>query len=147
MEDYLEAILTLVLRNRVARVRDIAKELRVGMPSVTAALKTLAGRKLVNYDPYQFVTLTDQGQELAQQVSRRHSDIRDFLVNVLGLDEQAAQANACRIEHAADESVLQRMRLLADFMTQRPAVADQWLANLQDASCRPAICDSIVEHP
>ncbi len=43
MQDYLAAILILIRRGRVARVRDIANRMNVGMPSVTAALKTLAG--------------------------------------------------------------------------------------------------------
>ena len=66
LEDYLETILLLVRRKRVARVRDIAKRLNVGMPAVTAALKALSKRKLVNYDPYQVVTLTDRQQRRGQ---------------------------------------------------------------------------------
>ncbi|MFB3890921.1 MAG: metal-dependent transcriptional regulator [Phycisphaerae bacterium] len=126
MEDYLEAILFLVRRNRVARVRDIARELKVGMPAVTAALKTLASRGLVNYDPYQFVTLTDRGGELAEQVSRRHYDIRRFLCDVLGLDAQEAEANACRMEHAVDEAVLERLRLFGEFVADCPRAGESW---------------------
>ena len=48
MEDYLEGIIVLVRRDRVARVRDIAGRMGVGMSSVTAALKSLSKRKLVN---------------------------------------------------------------------------------------------------
>ncbi|HAU38767.1 MAG TPA: metal-dependent transcriptional regulator, partial [Phycisphaerales bacterium] len=53
LEDYLEAIYSEIRASRVARVRDIARALKVGMPAVTAALKTLARRELVNYEPYQ----------------------------------------------------------------------------------------------
>ncbi len=127
LEDYLEAILFLVRRNRVARVRDIAGELKVGMSSVTSALKSLAGRKLVNYDPYQFVTLTDRGGELAEQVSRRHYDIRRFLCDVLGLDAQEAEANACRMEHAVDEAVLERLRLFGEFVADCPRAGESWM--------------------
>ena len=86
LEDYLEAILHLVRRDRVARVRDIAKRLGIGMPSVTVALKALSQRKLVNYDPYQVITLTDHGREVAEEISRWHLVLRRFLTEVLGLD-------------------------------------------------------------
>ena len=66
LEDYLEAVLMLVRQKRVARVRDIAKRVGVGMPSVTTALKGLARRELVNHDPYEAVTLTDRGREVAE---------------------------------------------------------------------------------
>jgi DtxR family Mn-dependent transcriptional regulator len=127
MEDYLEAILWLVRRDKVARVRDIAAHLGVAMPSVTAALKALSHRGLVNYDPYQFVTLTPSGSALAEQVSQRHSDISEFLVNVLGLDPAAAQANACRMEHVVDETVLARLRKFAEFASRRCEMGENWI--------------------
>ncbi|MCK4379164.1 MAG: metal-dependent transcriptional regulator, partial [Deltaproteobacteria bacterium] len=58
MEDYLEAILTLQEEQKVARVRDIARQLKVKMPSVTGAVRNLAEKGLVNYERYSFVTLT-----------------------------------------------------------------------------------------
>jgi len=51
MEDYLEAIVGLVRTGKVARVRDIAQRLGVGMSSVSTALRGLGARGLVNYDP------------------------------------------------------------------------------------------------
>lgn len=126
LEDYLEAVLLLVRRDRVARVRDIAKALGVGMPSVTTALKALAQRGLVNYDPYQVITLTEGGRQAAEGVSQRHEVLRRFLVEVLGLDEATAQANACRMEHAVDEQVLDRMRRFADFIRRCPRAGRDW---------------------
>jgi len=95
LEDYLEAVLILVRRGSVARVRDIAAHLGVGKSSVTGAVKTLAKRGLVNYEPYQFITLSDRGRELAEEVAARHVLLREFLSDVLGLDEEVAEANAC----------------------------------------------------
>jgi DtxR family Mn-dependent transcriptional regulator len=131
MEDYLEAVLFLIRQHRVARVRDIAGRLKVGMPAVSAALKSLAGKKLVNYDPYQFVTLTDRGSELAEQISRRHYDLSRFLTDVLGMDPQAADANACRMEHAVDEAVLERLRLFGQFVAGCPRAGPSWMEAFQ----------------
>lgn len=127
MEDYLEAILMLVRRSRVARVRDIAAHLHVGMPSVTSALKSLAKRGLVNYDPYQFVTLTDRGQESAEGISQRHDVLRRFLVDVLGMTADSAESNACRMEHAVDQEFLDHLRKFTDFVLQCPRTGQNWL--------------------
>ena len=141
-EDYLEAILCLVRQNRVARVRDIALRLGVGMSSVTSALKVLSKRELVNYDPYQFVTLSDRGRHLAEQISRRHDDLRSFLAEVLGLPAQVAEANACRMEHAMDDEVLERFRALAEFVTRCPRAGKEWIKSFQQrfsqGRCGPA---------
>jgi len=127
LEDYLEAILHLVRRQRVARVRDIARRLGVHMPSVTAALKVLARRKLVNYDPYQFITLTESGQRAAQEVTHRHRVLRDFLTGVLGLDDSRAEANACRMEHAVDQVVLDRLGDFARFVERSGRWDKDWI--------------------
>jgi len=117
-----------VRQKRVARVRDIAERVGVGMPSVTAALKTLSRRKLVNYDPYQAVTLTDRGRELAEQVSRRHHALRRFLTDVLGLDGAVAEANACRMEHAVDDELLERLSGLSEFIHNCPRAGAEWIS-------------------
>ena len=115
-EDYLEAILALIRKTGVARVSEIADRLEVGKPAVTSALKLLAKRKLVNYDPYQLITLTDQGLKAAESVDHRHKIISRFLSNVLGLNRADAETNACRIEHAIDDTLLSRLDCLAEFI-------------------------------
>ncbi|MCK4276827.1 MAG: metal-dependent transcriptional regulator [Phycisphaerae bacterium] len=118
LEDYLEAILELSAQGQVARVRDIAKRLGVSMSSVTAALRALSKRRLVNYDPYEVITLTDRGRAAAQQVRQRHQVIRSFLTEVLHLDERRADANACRMEHGVDDVVLSRLSKFARFVQE-----------------------------
>jgi len=85
LEDYLEAILLLERESRVARVSEIADQLSVSRPSVTGALKNLAARGLVTHERYGHVTLTDEGNDIAIEVERRHVAIRSFLVGVLGV--------------------------------------------------------------
>ncbi len=132
MEDYLEAILLLVRRGRVARVRDIAKHLGVGMPSVTAAMKTLSRRNLVNYDPYEVITLTDVGRDKAGEINHRHRVIREFLTEVLALDGASAEANACRMEHAVDVDFLERLQLFLDFTQRRTTDGNDWIGQFQE---------------
>jgi DtxR family Mn-dependent transcriptional regulator len=105
-EDYLEAILQLERSSRVARVSDIASQLNVSRPSVTGALKGLVGRGLVDHVPYGHATLTEEGTRIALEVERRHLAIRDFLTDVLGIEEQRAEVTACRLEHVLEPEVL-----------------------------------------
>ncbi len=129
LEDYLEAILLLVRQGQVARVRDIAKRLGVGMPSVTAALKTLTKRGLVNYGPYQVITLTDLGRQVAEGVRSRHQVLRRFLTEVLALDEPAAEANACRMEHAVDDQAMGRLSEFVEFVQRCRRSGNDWVAS------------------
>ncbi len=106
LEDYLEAILIIERESRVARVSEIATQLNVSRPSVTGALKGLAGRGLVTHAPYGHVTLTGEGAAIAEEVERRHVAIRGFLTDVLAVPEDKADATACRLEHVLEPDVL-----------------------------------------
>jgi len=122
-EDYLEAILALIHEGGSARVRDLAKRLSVAMPSVTGALKTLAKRELVHYEPYQLVTLTARGAEMADRIRRRHQVLRRLLEEVLEIDEATAETAACRMEHAVEGVVLERLESLVEFFASGAAGA------------------------
>src|SRR5512138_1986475 len=100
LEDYLEVIFHLEQSNRVARAKDIADQLKVQRASVTGALKALAGRGMINYSPYSYITLTDAGRVIARDVIRRHRTLKEFFMSTLQLGPEDAEANACRIEHA-----------------------------------------------
>jgi len=90
LEDYIEAIFHIVARKRAARAKDIARRMHVNNSSVTGALHALSERGLVNYAPYDVITLTDEGTEIAKDVVRRHEVLRDFFVRVLSLDDEEA---------------------------------------------------------
>jgi DtxR family Mn-dependent transcriptional regulator len=94
LEDYLEAIFNLSSENKVARSKDIAEELGVSRASVTGALRTLSGRKLVNYKPYGFATLTE----------------------AVGVEDAVAQEAACRAEHALGPEIINRLLRFIEFV-------------------------------
>jgi DtxR family Mn-dependent transcriptional regulator len=109
LEDYLEAILGIVESKQAARVKDISQALGVGSPSVTGALQTLSAKGLVNYAPYELITLTDEGRRIAADVARRHEILHKFLVTVLGVDEHEADLGACQMEHSISKTILERL--------------------------------------
>ncbi|MCE5238287.1 metal-dependent transcriptional regulator [bacterium] len=141
MEDYLETIYQLQATHQVARVRDIARQLGVKMPTVSGALKTLAGRGLVEHEAYGYATLTEEGRQLAEQVHDRHTAIVDLLQRVMLLAPEQAGDEACRLEHALSSEALERLRLLTRFMQENESVHAQWQAHLEQA----AICEVAPE--
>ena len=127
LEDYLEVIYSLVQKNSVARSRDNARQMEVTGASVTGALRTLAEKKLVNYAPYELVTLTEEGKRFAEKVVGRHRALKEFFSTVLGLSDKVAGENACRIEHAVSEDLMERLILFAEFIRVCPRAGTRWL--------------------
>jgi DtxR family Mn-dependent transcriptional regulator len=127
LEDYLEAIHHIVRRKGAARGKDISLRLKVNRSSVSGALRTLAEKKLVNYAPYDIVTLTAEGRDVAQRIVRRHEVLRDFISRVLGLDDRIAEENACRMEHAASQPVLDRLAQFIEFIRVCPRIDIRWI--------------------
>ncbi len=120
LEDYLEVIYSLEKKSRVARVKDIADQLHVQKASVTGALKVLSSKGLINYTPYSYVTLTPEGQKIAEEVITRHKTLKEFFYQVLKLNEEEAEINACKIEHAIQPQAIQRLIKFLEFLKQCP---------------------------
>ncbi len=115
-EDYMEAIFHIIAGKKVARARDIAAQLKVSRASVTEALKILAKKSLVNYAPYEVITMTDKGRLAAKDVVQRHKALKDFFIKILAVDEKLADLAACRVEHAAPPEIIRRLAALMDFL-------------------------------
>ena len=126
LEDYLEVIFHLEQANRVARAKDIADQMNVQRASVTGALKALAGRGLINYSPYSYVTLTPPGRKIARDIIHRHETLKDFFITALQLDPKQAEANACRIEHAIDPVAVERLVQFVEFIKNCPRAGSDW---------------------
>jgi DtxR family transcriptional regulator, Mn-dependent transcriptional regulator len=126
-EDYLEVILDLERENKVARAKDIAEKLGIQRGSVTGGLKSLGEKSLINYEPYSFITLTKKGAKIAEAITRRHQVLKDFLLKVLQLDEETAEATACRMEHAVDETSINRLVSFVEYLFQCPRTGDDWI--------------------
>lgn len=127
MEDYLEAIARLADDGGFARARDIATEIGVKQPTVTGALRHLAEMELVNYKPYEVVTLTAQGTSLARGVRKRHELLSRFFKDVLGLPPPTAEADACRVEHDLSRQTVERLVAFMEFVETCPRAGPDWL--------------------
>jgi DtxR family Mn-dependent transcriptional regulator len=109
IEDYLEAIYVLDQKERGVRSVDVADRLQVAKPSVNRALKSLVEGGLIEQQRYSVIYLTKQGKEQARKILHRHTVIKRFLTDVLGLDEQRADEEACKIEHVVCEDTVNRL--------------------------------------
>ncbi|MBN2312035.1 MAG: metal-dependent transcriptional regulator [Candidatus Hydrogenedentes bacterium] len=120
LEDYLEAVYVLASGESGARVGDIAKQVNVHKSTVTAALHSLADRKLVNYVPYKPITLTPHGKRLGSTILKRHKTLRRFLTSVLAVDGDVAEETACKMEHVIPPEVIDRFTGFAEFIEVCP---------------------------
>ncbi|MGB9928558.1 MAG: DtxR family transcriptional regulator [Methanosarcina sp.] len=109
-EEYLETILYLIRKNQgPAKTKQISDELNVSPPSVTEMVKKLNSSGLVEYTPYQGVELTEKGTDQAIKIKRKHQVLETFLVDVLNFDRKEAHKEACELEHAVSDAVLERI--------------------------------------
>ncbi|MCP4688718.1 MAG: metal-dependent transcriptional regulator [Desulfobacterales bacterium] len=127
MEDYLEAIFELDTEKKVVRVKDIAKRMNVKMPSVSSMLKTLNERGLVSYEKYEYVELTKAGADVGKEMRRRHEVLLKFLTEILKLDFETANEEACKMEHVLSPGTLACLTDFTEFVRTSPRVEKSWL--------------------
>ena len=120
LEDYLEAIWTLSLKDKVARVKDIAKSLRVTTPSVVSALNSLANKKLIKHEKYGYVELTEQGAVKAKEVDEHHKLLFTLLNDIMGVDDEIAYKDACKIEHHLSDETIKKIKQFIQFLERYP---------------------------
>jgi DtxR family transcriptional regulator, Mn-dependent transcriptional regulator len=126
LEDYIEAIYNIIQEKQAVRAKDIAKELKVSRSSVTGALHALADKNLINYAPYDIITLTNLGKNLAKNVVHRHTALKDFFTEVLGIENDEAENSACRLEHEISDVVLERLVQFVEFIDTCPRAGTKW---------------------
>ncbi len=113
-EDYLEAILLLSKDGRVARVKDIAERLGVTKSSVVARVRYLKERGLVAHERYGYLELTNEGERLAKEVLKRHNFLFHFFHEVLGIDRNISDLDACKVEHQLSKRTLRAFMVFLD---------------------------------
>ena len=98
IEDYLEAILVVQQRSGHCRSVDVANHLGFTKASVSVAVSNLSRLGYASKLADGNLVLTEKGMAYAASVLRRHRLLTDVLVR-LGVPDEIAEADACRIEH------------------------------------------------
>lgn len=114
MQNYLELIYELSLDGKKARVSDIAKHLGVSKPSVNNAVVVLAKNGYVDYEKYADIKLTAKGKKVAEFICSKHQTIKKLFIEVLKIDEEIADKDACLIEHVISDESIKAMQVFID---------------------------------
>lgn len=108
-EDYLERIYDLSLIDEHVRSIDVARALNVSRASVNKSLGGLRDEGYIEQEPYGTITLTKKGRAIAKEVRTRHNALRAFLTEVLKVDYETADIDACEMEHAISKHTADRL--------------------------------------
>ena len=109
IEDYLETIYEYTEKNIRIKAVDIAKKLNISRASVTESLQKLAQKEYLIYEKKHPIELTELGIEIAKNVIYKHRILCDFFTNILKIDKEDAEINACRIEHVITQTAFDRI--------------------------------------
>ncbi len=148
LEDYLKAVFYLEKKKRTARVRDISQYVGVTKSTVSAALKSLASKDLVEYEPYELIVLTPKGRDKARTIAMNHHVISHFLQSVLALDPTRAEYIAGELEHAVDREAMERfvcfLAFAEKFAAERADLLNEFRCFLHEGSGDP-VCKELVK--
>ncbi len=133
-EDYLEAILNVILEKGYARTKDVAHELGISSSSVVEMFRKLDTMHLVCYRRYEGVTLLPEGRRIAEQIKYRHDTLKQFLL-LIAVPEDIANADACFMEHELHPETVRRIHNFIDYMEENPSFCQQ-IQHHQDLSVR-----------
>lgn len=108
-EMYLETILILGKKGKAVRAVDISDEMHISKASVSRALSRLKNEDCIIVDDKGHITFTEKGRQIAEKIYERHQMLTEFLVT-LGVDQQTASADACKMEHVISDITFKAMR-------------------------------------
>lgn len=108
-ENYLECILIIGKEKGQVRSVDVAHRLQVSKPTVSITMKQFRENGYVETDEKGILTLTEKGREIAERIYERHVVLTELLLS-LGVDEETAREDACRMEHDISEITFTRIK-------------------------------------
>ena len=109
LEEYLKTMYVLQKQNGNIRVTDIANKMNCSKPSVNKALNNLKEEKLVKYETYGTIELTEDGESLAQKILEAYDIVYLFLKDVLNLNKQDAEEEAENIKSSISDNTLNKL--------------------------------------
>ena len=111
LEDYLELIHNKISQNKEIKAIDIAHEFNISRSSVSEALIRLADMDFIIYEGRRGIKITQKGIEQAKKTVKKHEILSRFFVEILDVNKNLANKNACKIEHVIDDELIEKMSL------------------------------------
>ena len=112
-EMYLESILVLSEKSKYVRSIDVARLMGVSKPSVSRAVGILKSAGYICVDDDGYLSLSDEGEEIARKMYERHRLLTSFLVSI-GVEKECASEDACKIEHRISDESFRAIKRFVD---------------------------------
>ncbi len=125
LEDYLEELYKLDIKNKPFKIRDLASKLGVSSPSVVKALKKLDNNNYVIYEKYKGITLTKKGKELGKSLVKRNDILQEFLIIIDSNCDPEDEAEA--MEHYLSPSTVATFKFLSTFLKDNEDVLTRFM--------------------
>lgn len=127
-----------------ARVSDIARHLAITRGSVSINLRALKKRGLLETDEHHQVSLSPAGLHIVHGVMAKKAAVKAFLQQVLGLSEEQADIDSCKVEHLLSRATGERLILFIRFLTSDTPLAKELLEKF---SCYSSSCSTLDACP
>lgn len=135
MEDYLEAVLILSRSGKRIRITDISNKVGVKKSSVVCAIKKLKSEGYLIHEKYGDVELTQKGEDTAKIIYKRHKTILAFFTEVLGVEKETAENDACEMEHHISEKTMEKLLKFIEAYREADCEETKWLDDKLKKSC------------
>ena len=127
LERYLIAIYELINENDNVMVKDVAEKMQIGGASTSEAIKTLANRGYIDYQPYCSIKITEKGTRTAEEKILRHDTIAKFLSEVLLIEDGNIEECASKMEFSMPDDVFERFIKYLSFMQKCSCKEPKWV--------------------
>lgn len=124
---HLMTIYNLLERNGYARATDVARSLEITRGSASITLKSLKQRGLVEEDENKFLRLSDEGERISHAIRSTRIIFQKFLVEILQVDEEVAEVDACKIEHLLSNETGEKLLNFMRFISCGDSTANRFL--------------------
>lgn len=122
---YLMAIQQVHQEQGYARLSDIARRLKISKGSLSTSLKSLISKNLIIEDENKHLSLSEKGKLFAENIHQTYSIFKHFLHEILEIDDQSAEIDACKIEHLlSNESASAMLKMIKALQNNKKLLAD-----------------------
>lgn len=125
MEDYLEMIYRLSIKNGFTRIHELSNALNVQPPSATKMVQKLAELKLLKYERYGILVLEQDGKSLGKALLDRHNTIENFL-KILDISDSEILDETEKIEHTISKETAKCFKDFVNFINDNPNIIDKF---------------------
>ncbi|OOM69232.1 transcriptional regulator MntR [Clostridium sp. BL-8] len=125
MEDYLEMIYRLSMKNGFTRIHELSNALNVQPPSATKMVQKLAELKLLKYERYGILVLEQEGKNLGEVLLNRHNTIENFL-RILDVPDSEILDETEKIEHTISKETAKCFKDFVNFINDNPNIIDKF---------------------